>query len=85
LKYAKENGYEIVVIKGYNFNKIEGMFNDFITNLYDKKRDSIGFLKLIYKQLLNNFLGRFGLNFVKPITETVDKRKKKKEKIKNKK
>ena len=28
------------------------MFNDFITNLYDKKRDSIGFLKLIYKQTI---------------------------------
>jgi hypothetical protein len=52
LKYANENGYEIVEIKGYNFNKIEGMFNDFITNLYDKKRDSIGFLKLIYKQTI---------------------------------
>lgn len=51
------------------------MFNDFITNLYNKKRDSTGFLKLIYKQILNNFLGRFGLNFFKPITETVDKKK----------
>jgi hypothetical protein len=50
LKYAKENGYEIVVIKCYNFYKIEGMFNDFITDLYNKKRDSSGFLKLIYKQ-----------------------------------
>lgn len=48
-----------------------------LSYIYNKKRDSIGFLKLIYKQILNNFLGRFGLNFVKPITETIDKKRKK--------
>ena len=29
----------------------------------------------IYKSLLNNFLGRFGLNFVKPITEILNREK----------
>ncbi|KZT15563.1 hypothetical protein NEOLEDRAFT_1081995, partial [Neolentinus lepideus HHB14362 ss-1] len=75
LKFAKSKGYEITVIKGYQFNKVNNIFNDFIYDLFNKKRNSSGFLKLIYKSLLNNFLGRFGLNIIKPITQTVNKEK----------
>lgn len=30
LKFAKSKGYEITVIKGYNFNKEENIFNDYV-------------------------------------------------------
>ena len=73
LKFAKSKGYEITVIKGYQFNKVNNIFNDYVNDLFNKKRNSTGFLKRIYKSLLNNFLGRFGLNIIKPITQTVNK------------
>ena len=73
LKFAKSKGYEITVIKGYQFNKVNNIFNDYILELYNLKKNSTGFLKLIYKSLLNNFLGRFGLNLIKPITQTMNK------------
>ena len=73
LKFAKSKGYEITVIKGYQFNKVYGIFNGYINELFNLKKNSNGFLKLIYKSLLNNFLGRFGLNIIKPVTETVSK------------
>ncbi len=73
LKYARSKGYEITVIKGYQFNKVNNIFDDYIYDLFNKKKNSSGFLKLIYKSLLNNFLGRFGLNIIKPITQTVNK------------
>ena len=73
LKFAKLNGYEITVIKGYQFNKAYDIFKDYINELFNLKKDSNGFLKLIYKSLLNTFLGRFGLNLIKPITHTVSK------------
>ena len=75
LKFARSKGYEINVIKGYQFNKINNIFDSYIHDLFNKKKKSTGFLKLIYKSLLNNFLGRLGLNIVKPITQTVNKDK----------
>nr|YP_010044372.1 DNA polymerase [Trametes versicolor]QPF23613.1 DNA polymerase [Trametes versicolor] len=75
LKFAKSKGYEITVFKGYQFNKVNNIFDDYVNDLFDKKKNSTGFLRLIYKSLLNNFLGRFGLNIIKPITQTVNKEK----------
>lgn len=75
LKLAKENGYKITVIKGYNFNKVYNTFNDFIFMLYNKKANSTGTIKMICKSLLNNLLGRFGLNIIKPITQIVNTKK----------
>ena len=75
LKFAKENGYKITVIKGYNFNKVYNTFNDFIYMLYNKKANSTGTIKMICKSLLNNLLGRFGLNIIKPITQIVNTKK----------
>ena len=76
LKFAKSKGYDIKVIKGYNFNKVENIFNDYVKDLYDLKDKSTGSFKFIYKNLLNNFLGRFGLSIIKPITQTVNREKK---------
>jgi hypothetical protein len=73
LKYASENGYTINVIKGYNFNKVNDVFTDYVKDLYQIKsttKDRVE--KDIAKRLLNHLLGRFGLNIVKPITKCVD-------------
>lgn len=75
LKFAQDKGYKVSVIKGYNFEKITNNFKPFILKLYEKKKNSEGFIKTIYKSLLNNFLGRFALNFIKPITEIVSTEK----------
>jgi hypothetical protein len=33
--FAKSKGYEDTVIKGYIFNKVENIFNDYINDLYN--------------------------------------------------
>ena len=38
LKFAKSQGYEIKVIKGYNFNKVKNIFDDYILDLYKFKK-----------------------------------------------
>ena len=73
LKLAKDNGYEIEIKKGYNFNKVEGVFTEYVNELYQLKSSTEGAEKAINKSLLNNLLGRFGMNIIKPITKTVTK------------
>lgn len=75
LKFAKQNGYDITVIKGYNFNKVYNSFNTYIQNLYKTKAQSKDSERTIAKSLLNNLLGRFGLNMIKPIKQIVDLKK----------
>lgn len=75
LKYAKEKGYEIKVIKGYNFNKVESVFTDFVDHLYEIKSNSKGMIKAITKLLLNSTYGRFGMNINKSICDIVNKDK----------
>jgi len=38
LKFAKKNGYKITVIKGYNFNKVENLFKEFVLFYLIKKQ-----------------------------------------------
>ena len=71
LKFAYENNYKIKVIKGYNFNKQYNVFDKYVDKLYDIKSNSTDPTKFITKSLLNNLLGRFGLNVNKPITRIV--------------
>jgi hypothetical protein len=75
IKFAVFNGHKINVIEGYNFDKEENVFNDYVNDLYKVKSTSKGHIKVIAKSLLNNLLGRFGMNINKPITEIVDKEK----------
>lgn len=75
LKFAKLNGYQVKVIKGYNFNKVNHIFDKFVKELYEFKNNSKGYRKTIYKSILNNLLGRFGLNILKPVTQTVNLKK----------
>jgi hypothetical protein len=73
LKYARDNGYDIKVIKGYNFNKIYNVFDKFVDELYEIKSKSKGAVKAMYKFLLNALIGRLALGLNKPKTEIVDK------------
>jgi DNA polymerase type B, organellar and viral len=75
LKFAKENGYTIKVIKGYHFNKNYDIFNNYVNDLYNKKLQSTGVNRFLYKSLLNNLIGRYAINLFKPIWESVDKEK----------
>jgi len=76
LKFARDNSYKIKVIKGYNFYKAtaarEGIFYNYITELYKTKANSTGSIKAITKNLLNSLLGRFGISITKSVTEIVD-------------
>jgi hypothetical protein len=74
LKFARENGYQIKVIKGYNFNKVTDVFTNYIQDLYQIKKESTGSMKNVSKSLLNNVIGRFGLNIYKPITKIVNQK-----------
>jgi len=75
LKFAKEKGYKIKILKGYNFNKVESTFTKYVKELYELKSSTKGAEKATNKSLLNNLLGRFGMNIIKPITKTVTKEK----------
>lgn len=70
LKFAEENGYKITVLNGYNFNRVSNVFTDYINSVYTiKSNPKNSSQKAIAKSLLNNLLGRFGINFEKGISE----------------
>ncbi|WP_345624932.1 DNA polymerase, partial [Streptomyces ziwulingensis] len=61
-------------MKGYNFCKEYNVFNDYVMNLYKIKSTTRNKVeKAVSKSLLNNLLGRFGLNIYKSTTEIVDR------------
>lgn len=73
LKFAFENGYDLKVIKGYKFEKTFGVFNKYINEFYRLKSVTTDEVeRQMAKSLLNNLLGRFGMNIDKSITELVD-------------
>lgn len=73
LKFAQSNGYKIKVIKGYNFSREKDVFKEYITDIYEKKLDSSNPVrKALAKSLLNNLIGRFGINIDKNITQIVN-------------
>nr|QWO71369.1 DNA polymerase [Termitomyces sp. T123] len=73
LEMAKAHGYQITVIKGLHFNKVDSPFKEYVEELSTQKDILQGSPRQIVKSLLNNLIGRFALNFVKPITKTVTK------------
>lgn len=74
LKFALKNGYKIKVIKGYNFNKEYNIFDKYVEDLYAIKSTTKNKVEeAVAKSLLNNLLGRFGMNIKKPVTEIVNK------------
>ena len=73
LKFAQQNGYTIKVLKGYHFDKLDNIFDNYVKHFYRKKleaKDSIE--RDVAKRLLNHLLGRFGLHIYKPCTNLVD-------------
>lgn len=75
LQFAKKYGYKIKVTKGFQFNKEFNVFDNYVNELSKLKDELTGSQRQVLKSLLNNLLGRFALNFVKPITKTVNKSK----------
>jgi len=69
LKFAKEQGYEIQVIKGYNYKCDENIFDNFVDDLYYKRLNSKGIVKTITKLILNSGFGRLGMTIIKPETK----------------
>ena len=74
LQFAKKYGYKIKVTKGYQFSKSENVFKSYVEDLSKLKNELTGSKRQVIKSLLNNLLGRFALNYVKPITKTVNKK-----------
>nr|YP_009744359.1 hypothetical protein [Xylaria hypoxylon]QIE13215.1 hypothetical protein [Xylaria hypoxylon] len=76
LKFAVEHGYKIKIIKGYNFNKEYEVFDQYVKDIYNIKRNTDNSVeRTVSKSLLNNLLGRFGLNINKPVSEIVNNEK----------
>lgn len=72
LKFAKEYGYNIKVLKGYSFSRESNVFTKYINKVYSIKANPLNLSqKAMAKSLLNNLLGRFGINLEKPITEVL--------------
>ena len=73
LKFARENGYKITFIKGYEFSRESEMFDSYVKDIYNQKVNASNSVrKAISKSLLNNLLGRFGINLEKYHTDIVD-------------
>lgn len=76
-KYAKSIGYDVTPLQGYLFEKGHGLFDKFVTELYDNrlkaKKDGNDGLSYVYKLLMNSLYGRFGINPVSTITEICSK------------
>lgn len=68
-----KHGYKINVKYGYNFDKQNNVFTYFVTDLYKTKAESPDKIQRnISKSILNNLIGRFGMNINKPITSVIN-------------
>lgn len=73
IKFAATNGYEILITKGYTFNKVDNVFDKYVSHFYNIKSNTTKEVeKAISKSYLNNLIGRFGLSINKPKTELVN-------------
>lgn len=72
LKFAADNGYKITIVKGYHFNKVFNLFDDYVKDFYNiKSNSSDNVEKAIAKSLLNNLLGRFGIRLDEGVSDIV--------------
>ena len=74
LEFAKKQGYEVKILEGYNFDSIPSYFKNYILELFELKSKTTGSKKAVNKSLLNNLLGRFGLNIIKPVNKIVNEK-----------
>lgn len=73
LDFASCNGYNIYVHKGYTFSKEHNVFDKYVEHFYKIKSNTNSKVeKAISKSLLNNLLGRFGLDIHKSKTDLMD-------------
>jgi hypothetical protein len=73
IRFAAEHGYDITVVSGYIFNRESNVFNDYVKEIYKIKSTTFNPTeKATSKSLLNNLLGRFGLNIYKGKTEIIN-------------
>ena len=72
LKFAKQQGYTIKVLKGYNFSREKDVFTKYIDKIYKIKSLPVNkSQKAVSKSLLNNLLGRFGINMENEVYKIV--------------
>jgi len=72
LKFAYKHGYNIEIISGYKFDKVDNVFKKYVSEIYKIKSTTIDEVeRSIAKSLLNNLLGRFGMGMDKFVTELV--------------
>ena len=72
LKFAHEQGCKIQVISGYKFNKEYNVFKEYIDRFYKiKSTTGSSVTRMVAKSLLNNLIGRFGLNIDKTVTRLI--------------
>ena len=73
LKFALNNGYKVFIKNGYTFNRERDVFKEYVEHFYNIKKTTKDVIeKATAKSLLNNLLGRFGLNINNPITRIMD-------------
>ena len=66
------HGYKIKVFKGYNFSRKTNVFKKYVEDIYHIKSNTNNKTKRqVAKSLLNNLLGRFGVNLDKAITQVM--------------
>lgn len=74
LKYALENGFEIEVVRGYKFKEVTEVFNKFVEDIYKIKSNPRNDTeKNVSKLILNSLIGRFGMDYLKMVTNLVNK------------
>jgi hypothetical protein len=68
LKFVQEYGYEIVIYKGYNFDKVDNVFDSYINKLNNiKTNPKDNGERNVAKLGMNGSIGRFGMD---PFKET---------------
>lgn len=79
LKFAVTQGYKILPLRGYIFEKSDSPFQDFIGDLYESrleaKKAGNESLSFVYKILMNSLYGRFGINPTSVMTEICSREK----------
>lgn len=74
LKFAQECGYKITILKGYEFDRSKEVFNSYIQDIYKQKVNATNSTnKTLAKSLLNNLLGRLGIDLQKYDTSLLTK------------
>jgi len=58
---AKELGYKINIVHGYEWENSSFIFNKFISDWYEIKKNSTGGKRTVAKMMLNSLYGRFGM------------------------